>query len=78
MNYRFKTHDELLADGYVLTPGGTYLHSQFNEVKPGMAEYASQFNPELVKLMYDKCDRPWGQAMFIDEYVYCAQHFTEI
>jgi hypothetical protein len=77
MSYRFKTHAELVATGFVLTPAGTYLHSRFEPVNLEMVAYASQFKPELIQLL---CDLPtWSsQAMFVDKYTYCAQHFAEI
>lgn len=73
MKYRLKTHDELLASGFALTPAGVYLHPKYDDFTPAMRDYASQFSQELIKALFEMPD--WGRK-FVDEYIYCAAHFV--
>lgn len=72
MNYRLKTHDELLNTGFALSPAGVYVHPKFDNLTLEMRDYASQLSPSIIKVLFDS---PYGQRKFIDAYIYCAEHF---
>ena len=74
MNYRLKTHDELLATGFALTPAGVYTNATGDKLTPAMREYATGFSNALVQVLFDAPS--YAQRQFIDEHIYCAQHFV--